>query len=120
MSAAAVSTPDTLWHVTLILAGAPAPMTQLGRALRRLCDLDPGNMGARFRADQAEVQFWDEGADISAVAFAAAHLWEASRDDAGLPQWSLVAIEVMDKARLRQRQQEAAELIAPGSVARSD
>ena len=65
----------TLWHVTLLVAGAPAEAPQLRRALQRLCDRDPGNMGVRYRADGAELQFWDEGSDIEQVTHAALSLW---------------------------------------------
>jgi hypothetical protein len=106
----------TLWHITLILSGDPEPLSQVGPAVRRLCDLDPGNMGARYRSDRAEVQFWDEGGDIGQVALAASRLWRTSRADTGLPDWSLVGMQVMERGRLRERRAATISLFEPGSV----
>ncbi len=118
MTAARTVGAGSLWHVTVLVTGDPAPIRQLGRALRALCDLDPGNLGVRYRADAAELQFWDEGPDIAQVAVAAALLWQSSRAAAGLPDWSLVGLEVHDRNRWRERQTTLARPIAPGSVAR--
>ena len=63
---------DPLWHVRIVVRGAPAPIDSLERGLRRFCDLDPMNMGARYSDDLVELQFWDEGPALQKVAAAAA------------------------------------------------
>ena len=107
---------DHLWHVTVLMAGSAAPLIDLRSALHRLCALDPANMGVRYRADGAEVQFWDEGPDPAAVADAAAGLWAASRAATGLPDWSVVGLEVLDRPRLQLRRRRRVALIRPGAV----
>lgn len=106
----------TLWHITILLAGDPIPLDALGRGLRRLCDLDPANMAARYRAGAVELQFWDEGSDLETVALAAAQLWRSSRQGAGLPDWSLVGLQVLERARWRERRLTLPLAMAPGSV----
>lgn len=109
---------DPLWHVRIVVSGAPAPMDRLERGLRRFCDLDPMNMGARYTDDLVELQFWDEGPELEKVAEAAAELWPARRVEAGLPDWSVTGLEVLEQHLWRDRGREPREAIAPGSVGR--
>ncbi len=109
--------PPRLWHVTVQLCGEPAPTEQLGPALQSLCDRDPMNMAARYAADRAELQFWDEGPELGPVAVEAARLWQSSRADMGLPDWSLVGLEVLEQGPWRQ-QWRASPDVRPGSVDR--
>ena len=104
-----------LWHVTLTLQGRPAPLEELRAALHRLCALDPMNLGVRYRADRVELQFWDEGPELGSVAQAAARLWSVSRDDTGLPPWTMVGLEIYQQPLWRERTPGPA--VAPGSVA---
>lgn len=104
-----------LWHVTVIVQGRPAPLDQLGAALRQLCALDPMNLGVRYREDRAELQFWDEGPELQPVAEAAMQLWGSRRGDTGLPPWTLVGLEVTQQQVWREQQHAA--VFAPGSVA---
>lgn len=106
-----------LWHITVSVSGASAPREQVEAALHRLCDLDPMNVGARFTTDTAVLQFWDEGPDVRIVAQAAVSWWEAVRADAGLPEWSLSGLEVMDRHLWQERGRWPRPAIAPGSVA---
>jgi len=110
-------TASPLWHITLLAAGPPAPEQQLAQGLRELCALDPGNMAARYRANQVELQFWDEGPDLQRVAASATVLWREGRAEAGLPDWSLVGLEVLDRQRWGERQAAVPRAIRPGSVA---
>lgn len=109
--------PGPLWHVTVSVSGASASPEHLSAALHRLCALDPMNVGARYSTDTAVLQFWDEGAALSVVAQAAVAWWEAVRADAGLPEWSLTGLEVMDQHLWQQRGGQPRRAIAPGSVA---
>jgi len=106
-----------LWHVTMSVSGASAPPEQLAMALRRLCELDPMNVGARYAADNAELQFWDEGPELRVVAEAAVAWWDGVREDAGLPEWSLTGLEVMERHLWQVRSRRPRPVIAPGSVA---
>lgn len=109
-------TAGSLWHVTLQVSGDAAPAGQVGSALRKLCELDPGNMGARYATTGAELQFWDEGADIEQVISAAVSLWQRARGNAGLPDWTLTGVDVAERTLWRQRQTSTPAVIAPGSV----
>jgi len=109
--------PGIMWHVTLIVSGAPASLELLRLALEKLCALDPQNMGARYSSDRAELQFWDQGVDVAHVAASAADLWRSSQRDTGLPDWAVVALEVMDRDHWRVHTPGVHPVIAPGSVA---
>lgn len=109
-------TAGPMWHVTMQVSGEPAPAGQIDKALRRLCEQDPGNMGARYATTGAELQFWDEGADIEQVVQAAVALWQRARGNAGLPAWTLIGIDVAERTLWRLRQTDAPVAIAPGSV----
>lgn len=104
-----------LWHVTVLMQGRPEPLPQLHRALVEMCAMDPMNLAVRYREDRAELQFWDEGPEVAAVADAAARLWGSLRDAAGLPAWTAVGLDVRQQQVWRE--QEPAAAVAPGSVA---
>lgn len=118
MTAEAVRVPGVLWHVTLTLAGEATPPQRLHDNLQALCDLDPCNMAARYQPDAVELHFWDEGTDVAEVAHAALSLWGESRAELSLPSWSLVGLEILDRARLQERQLHAVPVIKPGAVVR--
>lgn len=105
-----------LWHITVTVAGAATASDRLRRGLRQLCARDPANLAARFRPDGAELQYWDEGDDLLAVAHSAARLWRESRAEAGLPDWDVVGLDVCDTATLRGRIATPLTIAEPGSV----
>jgi hypothetical protein len=105
-----------LWHITVTLAGRPAPAEQVRAGLLHLCSADPANLAARFRSDGAELQYWDEGDDLLLVARSAARLWPDARTEAGLPDWRVVGLEVCDTPTLRGRVAATRTLARPGSV----
>lgn len=107
-----------MWHVTMQVSGDPAPAGQIEKALRRVCEADPANMGARYAVTGAELQFWDEGSDIDQVVEAALAMWRRVRGSVGLPNWALIGIDVADLMLWRRQQSAARAAIAPGSVVR--
>jgi hypothetical protein len=114
MTADAASAP--LWHVTVSLCGAPLPDDALASTLGRLCQRDPSNMSARYASDCVELRYWDEGASALGVAEAGSRLWEEASRDLPLPAWSVVGLEILDRATYRRWRGRVAPLDPPGAV----
>ncbi|MFZ5871562.1 MAG: hypothetical protein ACOYXW_13695 [Actinomycetota bacterium] len=92
-----------LWHVTVTLAGPPTDAVRLRSALQRLTRESPFLASARYALDRVEVRYWDEAEDIDDAAAMALRLWGEHRDSAGLPDWHVVGLEVLDRSTLRER-----------------
>ncbi len=70
----------------------------------------PFLLNGRYAADRAEVSYWEEAADVADAAILALRLWETHRATAGLPEWDVVGLEVVDQD----------DLPAPGARRRAD
>ena len=92
-----------LWHVTVTLAGKPTDSHALRAGLERLTHQSPFLASARYACDRVEVRYWDEAEDIDDAAAMALRLWHEHRESAGLPDWHVVGLEVLDRATLRER-----------------
>ena len=86
-----------LWHVTVTVTGAAMETLIVRRALQRLSELRPFLTSLRFGADRAELVYWDEGDTLLDVASLALRLWNEYRDDAALPHWEVVGLEVVEQ-----------------------
>ena len=94
-----VRDPDgRLWHVTVTVAGEPVEPLLVRSALTRLAEQRPFIDSVEYTADRAELQFWDEGDSMLDVASLALRLWTEHRESAGLPQWEVVGLEVVEKS----------------------
>jgi hypothetical protein len=89
--------PTRLWHVTLSVSGQPMEDALVTRALQRLSEQRPIVHGLRCSADQAEIQFWEEGETLLDAASLALRVWDEYRDTAGLPRWEVVGLEVVER-----------------------
>ena len=66
-------------------------------ALQRFSSLRPFLTSLRFSADRAEIVYWDEAATLVDAASLALRLWNEYRDEAALPSWSVVGLEVVEQ-----------------------
>lgn len=92
-----------LWHVTLSVSGAAAPLPELRRALEQLAHDHPFLLTSRYADDHAEIRYWEEARDLHDAAAVALRLWGEHRQTAGLPAWEIVGLEVIDRATYHQR-----------------
>lgn len=86
------------WHVRVTVAGTALEPKLVRAALQRLGEERPFMKSASFTGSTAQVEFWDEGASLLDVASLALRLWSEHRDSAGLPEWEVVGLEVLEKA----------------------
>ena len=92
-----------MWHVTLTVEGAAISTDEIRAALERLSDEHPFLLAGRYAANRAEVRYWDEAADASTALELAARLWAEHRVTAGLPDWAVVGVEVIDQHTFHRR-----------------
>ncbi len=106
------------WHVTITVCGASADPAELRAGLERLAAERPFLLSARYGIDRAEVRYWEEAAGPEEAVGLALHLWDEHRETAGLPAWSVVGVEVMEREAYRWRAGQAAAtpLVSTGQV----
>lgn len=92
-----------LWHVTLVLAGDSVEPDALRAGLERLQSEQPFLASARYGADRVEVRYWDEAENVDDAAAMALRIWPEHRSSAGLPDWHVVGLEVLDRETLHER-----------------
>ena len=108
-----------MWHVTLTVAGDAVRVPDIRAALERLSDEHPFLLAGRYAVNRAEVRYWDEAADASSAVDLAARLWAEHRVSAGLPDWEVVGIEVIDQHTFHRRGKAAhgqPGLVAAGRI----
>ncbi len=91
------------WHVTVTLAGAPVEPLLLRSSLVRFAEQRMFLSSLRFLSDRVELSYWDEGRSMAEVASLAMRVWSEHRVSAGLPQWEVVGLEVLDRETYRDR-----------------
>jgi hypothetical protein len=102
-----------LWHVTVSVAGAPTDPAEVRAGLEQLSMDHPFLMSGRYACDHAEVRYWEEADDVHDALAMALRLWGEHRRTAGLPTWTVVGLEVVDRATHRRRGGTTA-LLSPG------
>ena len=108
-----------MWHITLTVAGPSVPAQVIKEALERLSDEHPFLLAGRYATDRAEVRYWEEGPDAQSVLDLAVSLWGEHRASAGLPDWEVVGVEVIDRETFHRRGRHLGHgpgLIAAGGV----
>ena len=108
-----------MWHVTLTVEGAAVSSHEIRAALDRLSDEHPFLLAGRYASNRAEVRYWDEAADASSAVELAARLWAEHRVSAGLPDWEVVGVEVIDQHTFHRRGRTAhgqPSLVAAGRI----
>ncbi|PZT75038.1 MULTISPECIES: hypothetical protein [unclassified Streptomyces] len=101
--AAQEHTPSKLWHVTLCVSGAEFPLKEVRRGLEQLAHDHPFLLTSRYANDHAEIRYWEEARDLHDAAAVALRLWGEHRSSAGLPPWTIVGLEVIDRETYHQR-----------------
>nr|WP_323446320.1 hypothetical protein [Streptomyces sp. YSPA8] len=96
-------TPSKLWHITLSVSGAEAPLTEVRRGLEQLAHDHPFLLTSRYANDHAEIRYWEEAQDLHDAAAVALRLWGEHRSTAKLPPWKIVGLEVIDRQTYHQR-----------------
>ncbi|MCS0638124.1 hypothetical protein NX801_21195 [Streptomyces sp. LP05-1] len=86
-----------LWHITLSVSGARAPLADVRRALEQLAHDHPFLLTSRYAEDHAEIRYWEEARDLHDAAAVALRLWGEHRQTAQLPPWEIVGLEVIDR-----------------------
>jgi hypothetical protein len=92
-----------LWHITLSVSGAEAPLKEVQRALEQLAHDHPFLLTSRYANDHAEIRYWEEARDLHDAAAVALRLWGEHRSSAQLPPWEIVGLEVIDRQTYHQR-----------------
>ncbi|GAA0486549.1 hypothetical protein ABZ951_21090 [Streptomyces sp. NPDC046215] len=92
-----------LWHITLSVSGAEAPLAEVRRALEQLAHDHPFLLTSRYAGDHAEIRYWEEARDLHDAAAVALRLWGEHRSSARLPPWEIVGLEVIDRETYHQR-----------------
>ena len=96
-------TRSKLWHITLSVSGAEAPLTEVRRGLEQLAHDHPFLLTSRYANDHAEIRYWEEARDLHDAAAVALRLWGEHRSSAKLPPWEIVGLEVIDRETYHQR-----------------
>ena len=104
---------ERLWHVTVTVAGPAVCPDEVRAGLERLGLDHPFLMSGRYAADRAEVRYWEEAPDVHDALAMALRLWGEHRVTAGLPAWSIVGLEVVDRETYRRRG-GTTPLVSPG------
>jgi len=109
-----------MWHVTLTVHGAAVPPGEVRAGLERLQHERPFLLAGRYSADCAEVRYWEEAERLEDAAALALRLWGEHRLSAGLPPWSVVGLEVIDRETfsLRGARGELDVRLAPAGAVR--
>nr|WP_205707383.1 hypothetical protein [Kineococcus vitellinus] len=92
-----------MWSVTLTVAGAAVEVEELRAALDRLLGEHPFLSSVRYCATRVELRYWDEARDADDAAAMALRLWPEHRSRTGLPPWSVVGVEVVDRTTVEHR-----------------
>ncbi|MEU9010850.1 hypothetical protein AB0D12_13915 [Streptomyces sp. NPDC048479] len=92
-----------LWHITLSVSGAEAPLKEVRRGLEQLAHDHPFLLTSRYANDHAEIRYWEEARDLHDAAAVALRLWGEHRSSAKLPPWEIVGLEVIDRQTYHQR-----------------
>ncbi|MEV5610272.1 hypothetical protein [Streptomyces sp. NPDC052225] len=92
-----------LWHITLSVSGAEAPLAEVRRGLEQLAHDHPFLLTSRYAVDHAEIRYWEEARDLHDAAAVALRLWGEHRQTSQLPPWEIVGLEVIDRQTYHQR-----------------
>ena len=95
--------PNGMWHVTLTMGGESQDSDELLAALERLTHERPFLLSGRYADDRVDLRYWEEAADCDDACALALRLWFDHRQSAGLPDWSVLGLEVISRDEHRRR-----------------
>lgn len=119
MEISTITPPRPLWFITLTVAGPVVPTAAIKGGLERLSHEHPFLLSGRYAADRAEIRYWEEATDARVAADLALSLWGEHRASADLPDWQVVAVEVLDRETFHRRGRHVGHgpgLMAAGGV----
>jgi hypothetical protein len=96
-----------LWHVTVTVGGRAYDLHEIHQALVRLHRERPFVHSLRYAESRAEVRYWEESEEMVDAASLALRLWTEHRASAGLPDWKVIGLEVVDKETFHRREDPA-------------
>jgi hypothetical protein len=92
-----------LWFVTITVSGPRVPRQTIREGLERLSLEQPFLVSAAYASRRAEITYWDESIDVEGALSQAIGLWRDHEESAGLPPWTVVGLEVVDRDTARRR-----------------
>lgn len=92
-----------LWFITITMSGPRMDAEKVRASLERLGEEQPFLVSASYASSRAEVKYWDESVDIEGAVAQALRLWRDHESSAGLPPWTVVGLEVVDRDTARRR-----------------
>jgi|688.fasta_scaffold2430911_1 hypothetical protein len=119
MATAEPEAATSLWFVTVTVAGGVVDSQVIRSGLESLSHEHPFLLSGRYAADRAEVRYWEEAPNAQSVLDLAVGLWDEHRVSAGLPDWEVVGVEVIDRETFHRRGRHLGQgpgLIAAGGV----
>lgn len=87
----------TLWRVIVTVAGDRVEETEVRAGAERLVEERGLMLAVRYRADRAELSYWEQADRIVDANALALRLWSEHRESASLPPWGVVGVEVLDR-----------------------
>jgi hypothetical protein len=99
-----------LWFVTVTVSGDRLPADEVRRGLERLSEERPFLVSAGYASSRAEVRYWDESVDVEGAVAQALRMWADHQRSAGLPDWRVVGLEVVDRDTARRRWNSSSSL----------
>jgi hypothetical protein len=92
-----------LWFITITVSGRRMDAEEVRRSLERLGEEQPFLVSASYASSRAEIKYWDESVDVEGAVAQALRLWRDHESSAGLPPWTVVGLEVVDRDTARRR-----------------
>jgi hypothetical protein len=92
-----------LWFVTITVSGPRVPRETIREGLERLSLEQPFLVSAAYASSRAEITYWDESVDVEGAVSQAIGLWQDHEGSAGLPPWTVVGLEVVNRDTARRR-----------------
>ncbi len=92
-----------LWFVTITVSGKRMDAEEVRKSLERFGEQQPFLVSASYASSRAEVKYWDESVDVEGAVAQALRLWRDHESSAGLPPWTVVGLEVVDRDTARRR-----------------
>ncbi len=89
--------PVRFWHVTVTLAGDGQDASTVKESLTRLADQHAFLHSMRYSATRAEISYWEEAGQMLDAAALALRVWHEHRRSAGLPEWEVVGLEILER-----------------------
>ena len=92
-----------MWFVKVTVGGESLSPPRVQRSLEHLSVERAFLVSARYDSDRAEVRYWDECDDVETALRQALALWGDHEVSTRLPGWTVIGLEVVDRATARRQ-----------------